>query len=156
GTDVNGTADLGNTNQGIVIFGTSSTNTVVGGTAAGAGNVISGNDGTGLLFGGAGTNGTLVQGNKIGTNAAGTAAIPNMVAGVGADNFATNNTIGGTSAAARNIISGNGDGIRLNSASSILVQGNYIGTDVTGAAALPNTGRGIVVYAGGSNNTIGG
>ena len=156
GTDVNGTADLGNTNQGIVIFGTSNSNTVIGGTALNAGNVISGNNGTGLLFGGAGTTGTLVRGNKIGTNTGGTLAIPNTVAGIGADNFTANHTIGGTAAGARNLISGNGDGIRLNNASSILVQGNYIGTDVTGAASLPNTGAGIVVYAGGSNNTIGG
>ena len=81
-----GTLDLGNANQGIAVYLTSNTNTVIGGTAAGAGNVISGNGGEGVRIQDAGTTGTLVQGNKIGTNAAGTAAIPNTNAGVRIDN----------------------------------------------------------------------
>src|SRR5262249_57671427 len=68
GLDVTGTKALGNTNQGISMFGTNSS-TLIGGTAAGAGNVISGNNGRGLHMHDAGTTGTLVQGNKIGTNA---------------------------------------------------------------------------------------
>src|SRR5262249_5563903 len=75
GTDMTGAKALGNTNQGISEFGTNSNN-VIGGTAAGAGNVISGNGGHGIHMHEVGTTGTLVQGNKIGTNVAGTAAIP--------------------------------------------------------------------------------
>src|SRR5262245_2021302 len=70
GTDLTGTVDLGNAFRGLNI--TSSNNTI-GGTTAAARNVISGNDNTGIIMG-AGTTGNLVQGNFIGTNAAGTEA----------------------------------------------------------------------------------
>ena len=73
GLDVTGTVDLGNTNQGVAIFG-SATNNTIGGTAAGAGNVLSGNNGEGVRITGSGTTGNVVLGNLIGTNAAGTAA----------------------------------------------------------------------------------
>ena len=55
---------------------------------------------------GAGTTGTVVAGNKIGTNLAGTAALPNNGFGI-AILQATATTIGGTTPAARNVISGN-------------------------------------------------
>src|SRR5262249_19029971 len=65
------------------------------------------------------------------------------------------NTIGGTTAAARNIISGNtGSGIEVDGSGNF-VQANFIGTDVTGTVGLGNGGGGVVVL-GGSNNTIGG
>jgi hypothetical protein len=81
-----------------------------------------------------------------------------------------NNTIGGTTAAARNVISGNGAwGIRISDAESTgnKVQGNYIGTDVTGTVTdpdgTPNNGdelgnglNGVLIQTGAANNTIGG
>ena len=56
-------------------------------------------------------------------------------------------TIGGATALALNVISGNtGDGIDMGGgATSTLVQGNYIGTDQTGTKPLPNTGDGLSV-----------
>jgi parallel beta-helix repeat protein len=113
GTDVTGTLDRGNTNQGIAVFG-ANTNTMIGGTAPGAGNVVSGNNGFGILLAQGGTTGTVVQGNKIGTKFDGTGSIPNGV-GIRFDTGSvSNNTIGGTSAAASNIIANNvGDGVRL-------------------------------------------
>ena len=80
----------------------------------------------------AGSSNNIITGNLIGTNQAGTNARGNLV-GIFVTN-STGNTIGGTSAASRNIISGNTvDGIQLFvGANSNLVQGNYIGLDVTG------------------------
>ena len=78
GTDVTGSTALGNALEGILVISGAANNTI-GGTTAGAGNVISGNSGPdvmGINFNDAGT-GNVVQGNLIGTNAAGTAALPN-------------------------------------------------------------------------------
>ena len=92
-----------------------------------------------------------VRGNYIGTNAAGTQARANLV-GIRIERFHT--VIGGFDAAARNIISGN-DGIGIDSGEDFnVVQGNYIGVDATGAAALGNTGTGVSIAA--NSNTIGG
>src|SRR5207248_2866190 len=75
---------------------------------------------------------------------------------------AASNTIGGTVAGARNVISGNyEDGVDI-SASSNLVEGNYIGTDQNGTAKLGNDtfsdvgGGGVVLWGGAASNTIGG
>ena len=107
GTDVSGMLDVGNANG--IQLGNSDTNTV----GAAAGNVISGNDSRGVLLNGGSAFSNTVSGNLIGTNAAGTSAIPNGV-GIEIIESPDNNTIGGTTAAARNVVSGNtGNGIRL-------------------------------------------
>src|SRR5436309_1781274 len=104
--------------------------------------------------------GNVIEGNYIGTNALGTAISSNVSLGIWMSN-SPNNTIGGTTAASRNIISGNGtgvfEGVRIESSASTgnQVLGNYIGTDVTGAVALGNTGSGIFIN-GANNNTVGG
>jgi Ca2+-binding RTX toxin-like protein len=129
-------------------------NFTVGGTAAGAGNLIAGNAGDGLVIDGA-TAGTI-QGNRIGTDRTGTAAIPNR-AGLTVGSGSTNILVGGTTAAARNIISGNADaGVKISGAATtaIVLQGNFIGTDVTGSVALGNTGTGVSIATAG--NTVGG
>ena len=64
------------------------------------------------------------------------------------------NTIGGTTPASRNIISANGDNGILLQSSNILIQGNYIGTDVNGTADLGNGASGIFVQD--NDDTIGG
>jgi titin len=71
--------------------------------------------------------------------------------------LAPNNLIGGTVAGARNIIAGASFGVQLNGPDAInnLVQGNFIGTSVTGVSALGNT-DGVVVTAGANHNTVGG
>lgn len=137
GTDVTGTAVLGNGNAGVLLGG--STGNVVGGTDPGAGNLISGNL-EGVTFDGASEN--LVQGNYIGTDAGGAAALPN---GTGILILGDANVIGGVDPAARNLISGNHDNaITLDlGAASNEIMGNLIGTDVTGTVALGNGGRGI-------------
>ena len=153
GTDVTGTLARGNTSRGIWI--TNSAGNLIGGTTASARNLISGNTFNGVEISGAGASNNLVQGNFIGTTASGTAALTNNGDGVLIQNSAGNNTIGGTNSGARNIISASGGpGVEISSAGANFVQGNYIGTDVNGAAALGNRLRGVRLISGG--NTIGG
>src|SRR5262249_58506609 len=67
----------------------------------------------------------------------------------------SNNLIGGATAAARNVISGNGRGVSLEfGASSNTIQGNYIGLNAAGTAKLANNGAGVQLDA--TNNLIGG
>ena len=137
GTDANGTTALGNgVGSGLYIL--NSVGNTIGGSAAGVRNIISGNLG-GLAIFGSGSTGNLVQGNLIGTDPSGTQAVPNSNNGIKFDQGATNNTIGGTTPAERNIISGNGIwGIHSVTANGNIIRGNYIGTDITGTVALPN------------------
>ena len=94
----------------------------------------------------------VVAGNFIGTNAAGLAAASNG-AGIYVQGGNTN-TIGGTTAADRNVISGNDSvGLRVDTLGNT-VSGNYIGTDRTGLVDLGNAGDGVVVL--GTSNTVGG
>jgi parallel beta-helix repeat protein len=109
----------------------------IGGTAPGAGNVISGGSQDGISINGA--NQTTVAGNFIGTNAAGTAASAN--GGVGVQVESNDNVIG-----PGNVISGNGaDGIDLFDSTSNTVVGNYIGLNAAGTAAIPNGDAGIAL-----------
>ena len=131
GTDVNGTAAIANGDYGVEIE--ESPSNTIGGTASGAGNLISGNSSGGVYIGGVPATGNLVQGNMIGTDANGTTALPNTSDGVKIDNGASTNTIGGTAAGAQNVISGNGaSGVVVDGASSTgnAIEGNFIGTDV--------------------------
>ena len=153
GTNAAGTAAIGNSGYGVAITGTPAG--TLGGTTAGAGNLISGNGAAGVFI--AATSGNMVQGNLIGTDLAGTAPIPNDT-GVDFSNAGTN-TIGGSSAGARNIISGNTfDGVSLDgfNITSNTVDGNYIGTDITGTADLGNGRDGVRLgQAGTTGNSIG-
>src|SRR5262249_9231199 len=141
GLNAAGTAKIGNTFDGV--FANWDGNTV-GGTAAGAGNVISGNgrDGIGVTI----VNSMTIQGNFVGTDINGTAALGNPSFGVDISNSG-GALVGGSSAAARNIASGNGqDGIIIRgniSSAGNTVQNNYAGTDVTGTVALGNGHSGI-------------
>ena len=153
GTDATGAIARGNSLYGILIIGGSVNNTV-GGTTAGAGNVISGNAEKGIIIGATGTTGNVVEGNDIGTNASGTAALANAWYGV--EVYSPGNIIGGSVAGAGNVISGNGIyGVLLDSSGgSTLVEGNTVGLNAAGTAAVANGGDGIEINAGG--NTIGG
>jgi hypothetical protein len=122
-----------------------------------AGNVIGHNGSNGVDIRDSGTTGNLVQGNLIGTDATGMVALGNQVAGVLIDQGAANNTIGGTTAAARNVISGNQTaGVQITDAGTTgnVVEGNYIGVDASGNNALGNGTFGVYVLS--SGNTIGG
>lgn len=159
GLKADGSAALANNGDGVQISEGAPSNTI-GGTVAGAGNVISGNSANGIDVNDAGSTNNLVQGNIIGLSPDGTAKIQNGGAGVQITNGAQSNTIGGTIAAARNLISGNqAQGVVLTGSgtSQNFIQGNYIGVDVTGTSALVGNGApGISIFTGAQLNTIGG
>jgi hypothetical protein len=102
--------------------------------------------------------GNTVRANFIGTNTFGNTAHPNTGHGVFIDNT-PNNIISGTGAGDNNIISGNGgEGVRIDGAGATgnQVSGNLIGTDLSGTAPVANSGDGVLIIGGASNNTIGG
>ena len=142
GTDPTGTSAIPNT-YGMLILAT--TDSSIGGTATGAGNLVSGNSSAGIGMNGTLTN-TVFQGNLVGTNASGTALISSGSQGIfftGAGG--TGATIGGTTAAARNVIVGaTSYGINLNTGlvTNTTIQGNYIGVMPDGVTAAGN-GNGL-------------
>jgi hypothetical protein len=155
GLNAAGTAGLGNFSG--IFLGTS--NNIVGGTTPEARNVISANDYAGIVMQVSGTSGNLIQGNYIGTNATGTANIGNTNYGVAIFNSSNNNTIGGVTADARNVISGNGWGVSIASSNgrplNNVVQGNYIGVAADGTTPLGNRVEGVRL-ADAMNTTVGG
>ena len=158
GLNAAGTAAVPNGWAGAEFFGGAQGN-LFGGSVAAARNVISGNTGQGVAIDGTGTSGNQVQGNYIGVNPAGTAAIGNGWAGVNFFGGATANLVGGSVPGAGNVISGNhSQGVLLQDAgtSGNLVQGNLIGLNAAGDAAISNTWAGVEIYNGPSANLIGG
>jgi hypothetical protein len=154
GTDATGSKAIKNHN-GVQINGAN--HITVGGTAAGSRNVISGNGHDGVLMVTTGSKFNTVQGNYIGTNGAGTGRLGNGLYGVEISQH--DNLVGGTTAAARNVISANGqDGVVFYLASGYnnRCEGNYIGTDYTGTKDLGNAGVGACATNGACNNVIGG
>ena len=100
--------------------------------------------------------GNVIEGNYIGLNSAGTAALPNNQ---GVAIFSAGNRVGGPTVAARNIISGNTtSGVALfnTTATANVIQGNYIGLNAGGTAAVPNQGvqSGINITNGASTNSV--
>ena len=158
GANFNGTAALPNALSGIILTDGANHNTI-GGTTGTAGNVISGNSQYGVWVSGTATTQNVFLGNYIGTNHAGTAALPNPSAGIILTDGANHNTIGGNTDAAANVLSGNstvGLYITGSGTSANQVQGNLIGTSADGRSAVPNGFAGIYLIGGCSANLIGG
>ena len=137
---------------GLWILGSDSN--LVGGSLPEERNLISGNANTGIRLGGFEN---LVIGNYIGVDHTGLAALGNGNQGARID-FGTGNVFGGLLPGEANVISANGSsGIRI-SASDSLVEGNFIGTDAIGSAALGNGSAGVSVFVNSRNriteNTI--
>jgi len=167
-----------------IYIATSSTNNVIGSNPKSISglysNVISGNLLHGIqLYGSAGNK---IQGNAIGTNPAGTAAIGNRGNGIYVTYFSTENTIGGTayfnSATGQtnnptgnkgtvpivsiapplgNLISGNSlNGVLIDGGSELTVlSGNFIGTNNVGTSAIGNTLDGVIIRNANNNQLIG-
>ena len=105
--------------------------TLLGGNSTVRGLVINRFGGSGMHVGG--TGGNLIQGNYVGLDATGNADLGNAQYGIWITS--NSNVIGGTTAADRNVISGNSvDGIHIDGVSGNLVQGNYVGTNATASA----------------------
>ncbi len=158
GTSSDGLTDAGNTAHGILIA--LSSNSIIGGTTAGDRNIISGNNGNGVLIAAdvdfPASNNT-VAGNFIGVNANGTVALPNNGSGVVVQG--ANNIIGSTLTGGRNVISGNsvnGISISTSLATNNVVRGNLIGVGSNGTTAVANAANGIQISTFASNNAIGG
>jgi hypothetical protein len=143
GTDVTGSAAMGNGLAGLRIRGAA--NTIFQ-------NVISGNAKEGVFIVGGGN---TILGSFIGTNAAGSAALGNGLSGITVQQSA-GNTIAGNVLSGNGLLPVGGSGIVLvgPGGDRNLVVANRIGTDAAGVRALPNSGEGVLVS--GSSNTIGG
>lgn len=156
GTDASGANSPGVQPIGVGIVGGASGNTI---GEVGEGNILSGNTTYGIYISDPGTGSNIVLGNFIGTDGTGTNALPNGGWGIGVWSGASANTIGGTSAGAGNLISGStgaGYGIAIGGANSNVVEGNFIGTDISGKAAIPNGFAGVAVESGSVGNLVGG
>lgn len=149
GTDATGQLDRGNGTLGVTVVGACT----VGGTAAAAGNTISGNESGGIAF--EGSDG-VARGNRIGTNATATTTIANWLYGIRLNGNCLRTTIGGAVPGAGNVISGNfPDGLWIPAgARDGEIKGNRIGTDATGTVGLGNLRNGIGLE--GEQNVIGG
>jgi len=134
---------LGNRN-GIAI--TAPGNTIGDPLLSGSGNTVSNNRNHGIYLSTAAASGNTIAGNVIGLNPGGGSRLSNAFDGVRIDG-APNNTVGGTTAAARNTISSNNNGVYLLGAGATgnIVEGNFIGTAGDGLTDLGNAVDGVVV-----------
>ena len=157
GLDKTGTVDLGNRYNGLLISNATGSNYIgfkddlPNSNIYHFRNVISGNGNDAVRI--SNSSNQVVAGNYLGTDATGLVAITNANYGVHLQGTSSNNIIGTNSNGdddilERNIISGNGTGMRLQgggSGSNNIIAGNYIGTDITGNSALPNLNNGLDV-----------
>ncbi len=157
GTSATGDTAVGNQLSGVLLNGNG---TIVGGltTSVGrfAGNVVSGNQQSGIATL---ATGSVIQGNIIGLNAAGNAALKNHFSGIGNLGGGSSLTqIGGTDPRAKNVIAGNGgeNELSLYGVDRWSVQGNLIGTDVLGVSRIQGAMNGIAVDNGSQDVLIGG
>jgi CSLREA domain-containing protein len=155
GIDPTGAFDRGNGDDGVNV-GDGATGTVVGGTTPAARNVISGNVCNAVSVFNA--SGNSIQGNYIGTDRTGTRSIPNgdgfICGAIDIRNSSSGNTVGGTSAGAGNLISGNAcDGVFVESSGN-KVLGNRVGTTANGTGALGNGEAGVVLTSNTNTSTL--
>jgi hypothetical protein len=153
-----------NGQNGIFIDGTAGN--TVGGAATGAGNVISGNNGDGILIDGPAASENQIIDNLIGTDATGATAVGNGGNGIEIRNGANRNTIGGNTPTTTaftgkpedgNVISGNvGDGVLLTSGAEFnTLSGNFIGSDLAGTSGVGNNLDGVAIVDANNNSLIG-
>lgn len=137
----------GNRGEGVSVY--EAPNSIIG--AAGQGNVLSGNQSTGVIAGGAATTHLKIQGNTVGTDPAGLVARPNtdgivVTTDVIAHLAPPGVSIGGSLPGVGNLVSGNtGRGVAIYSAATITVAGNTVGLDRTGEKTLGNGETGIAL-----------
>ena len=152
GTNITGKAKLSNGSSGLLVFGGASDN-VIGGSAPGQGNLISGNSGHGVVIEGQGTQNNRVEANLIGIAIGSNQVVPNAWTGILIQKGAQGSVI------RSNLVSGNdgaGIWVRGSSTSGNVLAGNKIGTSASGTLPVPNKGCGVLIDTGASNNRIGG
>jgi len=153
GSDGSGASAPGNGNNGINLLGG---NAIIGGAGSSTRNVINNNGNEGINLSGGGATGNAIRGNYIGLEYDGSTGLGNGDVGIALLAGAASNTIGGLSAATRNVISMNVEGIEINAANNVVI-GNYIGTDAGGTLDRGNrSDDGLEIQSGGNNNTVGG
>ncbi len=149
GTDVTGTLAL-NMSSGVAIQDSAQNNTIMG-------NLISGNNGHGILMSGYEVWGNSILDNLIGTDLTGINPLGNGLNGIAINDGPQNNIIG--TPGQGNIIADSGEeGIGLSGSGTTgnIFQSNYIGTDTTGTVNLGNTFRGVFLLHETGGNKIGG
>ncbi len=159
GTDPTGVFAQPNGVSGIYISGVS--NNVIGGISPSARNLISGNTypintGAGIeIFKNTATN-NKIQGNYIGTGATGIGALANHQIGIYMQAGTHGNIVGGTTAGAGNVISGNSqDGVEIVDSSSNVIEGNLIGMRADGFDFTVPNNYGIAIIGASNANKIG-
>ncbi len=148
GTDTIGSSNQGNGGAGVYIS--------VSGPVVLRNNVISGNDSHGVSISGSGAEGTVIEDNFIGTNAARTADLGNTGSGIHISDTRVVHSTADEIVVAKNVISGNDShGISLTGggATDTIVTENYIGANESGVS-LPNSGSGVHIGGGASYNTV--
>ena len=157
GTDLTGQIAKGNGLSGIQIL--DSDNNRIGGP--GVGNLTSGNGWDGVRVWGSLSHSNWIQGNRIGTDANGLSAVPNLLVGLVLAGSSRNSIVGADGNDANdprkgNLISGNGlEGIRINGSNRNIVAGNWIGVNQRGNEALANNESGILIDFSATENRIG-
>ena len=152
GLGADGTTLVANSRHGVVLYN-GANNTMIGGNGAGEGNVISGNGQSGVIIDGnanPATTANVIAGNLIGTDATGSLDRGNGTYGIHFFAGAAGNTVGGSTAAHGNVISGNGSGeggiyITGTTTSGNIVRNNHVGVNETGTAAIANNLHGVWV-----------
>jgi hypothetical protein len=156
GLNASGTSDVSNGGSGVSIDG--SNHNRIGGETSAGGNTISGNGECGVKI----THGSLsneLRFNRIGTSQSEMVALANASHGVLVELGSQENLIGGADDSGGNIISGNlGDGVRLQDTDTQnnQVLGNLIGSQSHTFSDLGNTGNGVTIRSGASENTVAG
>ncbi len=141
GTNPAGTQSLPNGSGGAISISAAAANVTIGTNNDGINdgnefNVISGNNGNGILTASAGV---TIAGNLIGTDVSGTLPLANTGTGIRAT--AGSVTIGGVGLG--NVITKNAVGINVESAATATITGNWIGTGTSGLFDFGNAGAGI-------------
>jgi uncharacterized repeat protein (TIGR01451 family)/CSLREA domain-containing protein len=125
GTEVTGQEPRAITEAGVRLD--QAPDNIIGGSAAGQGNLIAGSQGSGIVIMGEGATRNLVRGNRIGVKADGVTALGNTLHGIHLGDSATGNAIGGTEANEGNLIAHNvRDGVFVESGTRNAILGNRI------------------------------
>jgi CSLREA domain-containing protein len=152
GLSADGTAKFGNLFNGVEVIQGGNGN-LIGGPNPGEGNVIAGTTQSAIKIDT--SDGAIIQGNFLGTDASGTGPIGNPFGVI--LSTSTNTLIGGPGEGDGNVISGNDFGMRSDQALTTTIQGNAFGVDVAGSP-LPNRASAILIASGSaiSQGLIGG